>query len=181
MQSIVNLGLDIHSLCIFPMVQGLLPYTCNGHKGDMRILSAKGSYTFPDDTLDTIACDGKWHLFFSDCTNHEEIDIPTLGRIMFTCIRTITHMNDERIGCETLSPTKCRGNLFASFECRNVHRQKKEGRNGPSKLRLFQDNQPETVKRWRPFALLLERTLRPFFDFMRARKPCTFLRLRLLG
>ena len=58
---------------------------------------------------------------------------------------------------------------------------KKEGRNGPSKLHLFQDYQPETVKRWRPFALLLERTLRPFLDFMRARKPCTFLRLRLLG
>lgn len=38
-----------------------------------------------------------------------------------------------------------------------------------------------TAMRWRPLARRRARTLRPFFEAMRARKPCARTRLRLLG
>lgn len=38
-----------------------------------------------------------------------------------------------------------------------------------------------TVNLWRPFARRRESTARPSLLFMRARNPCVFARLRLLG
>src|SRR6187402_2892445 len=39
----------------------------------------------------------------------------------------------------------------------------------------------QTVRRLRPLRRRRERTLRPFFVLIRSRKPCVFLRRRLLG
>lgn len=46
------------------------------------------------------------------------------------------------------------------------------------RLRL---NSAETESLPRPFRRRRDRTLRPFFDFIRARKPCLLRRLRRLG